>query len=642
MTSPISSIPSSPTSQLEDDCVSLPENGENYNYPMEMEFDPNDDFFPMDDFPYGNIPLGVELRSPSNTSPYSEDQRIEEFLPQHIGPTRLALGISSSDLEMLAEGRERIVETDTESSTSSPKEKDLLFFVREGNLTQVRELCTDATREQKVEAFIQALILRQQSIWQPLIDYFLNKENIDPNELDSEGNSPMHVALSLNSEAFLYMLERQEIVQDEHLLAHALYARNGELVNAVLNKMPVITAAQELLSKEIIKEETPMSLVSDVNLTLSLMFAFPTVPYELIKDILDNELNHPDESERPSFQNFLDIYIVGMVREDSKLLEVISEVFEENGIFEKGELKEFAEVYLHSLWASHVMGLTGFFFLDMSPLGREGAILEFAIPQFQKYMKLYLEAQIEKEEESRQLSEGRARQILAAVDRAHSPNRSLEEIQLSIAAGNSEIIVSGWKGHSITYVFHNGIFMICNRGDQSGDNPGIQVYAYDREKINKEILSDLLRKSSTSVNLDHNHMLQTIVAELEASHVGVIPMLGQKAGNCTIANQKASYFALLFSTGPSLERIEELPQEEKLALLESEINIAREQHRKTYKDFTTNLRKVVLRESIRFLNGNPIADQTLVRDLAQKGLNKGIINLPSSSEKRELVKEALL
>lgn len=99
-----------------------------------------------------------------------------------------------------------------------------------------------------------------------------------------------------------------------------------------------------------------------------------------------------------------------------------------------------------------------------------------------------------------------------------------------------------YKGHAVTFIKYNDLFVRCDRGENSLREGSVVVYHANRSKrLNNDFLKEMLYK-----RLSQEFVLSGIKKELGLVPVETLPVPSQIIGNCSWANVEASIPTLLF------------------------------------------------------------------------------------------------
>lgn len=109
-----------------------------------------------------------------------------------------------------------------------------------------------------------------------------------------------------------------------------------------------------------------------------------------------------------------------------------------------------------------------------------------------------------------------------------------------IEAGDPVAIMTQWPGHAVALAFQGTRCARANKGDLSGDKPGIRVHTI----ADKKNLRVALEKSMGSTSSDY--FLNGIETDLALQDEYYIQQKPQKVGNCAVANANGMETALLF------------------------------------------------------------------------------------------------
>lgn len=170
----------------------------------------------------------------------------------------------------------------------------------------------------------------------------------------------------------------------------------------------------------------------------------------------------------------------------------------------------------------------------------------------------------------------------------------LQKICDEIRGGSNDPIIlgAGYNWHSAQIVFYKGYFAYLNCGNGCGATPGWTLYKMgNMEKINPEYLHKIVNR--LDVGQSDYLTREKIKVDLEAEEIFYAPMKLQKVGNCTYKSLKAAIHFLL--TVWEL-KLDESASQENFSLASEKVKAASENAKISYKLFTGNDRKIVLKD----------------------------------------------
>jgi hypothetical protein len=121
---------------------------------------------------------------------------------------------------------------------------------------------------------------------------------------------------------------------------------------------------------------------------------------------------------------------------------------------------------------------------------------------------------------------------------------SIKEKVEKIRKGEVVFFPVSWKGHFVMLIFAGNRVYKCNRGDGSGDMPGVLAYEMQATDRLEEVLTALQNADRTPANQLLFNI--TMNQQLGLKFICLLPMKCQKVGNCAKASVNAAIFALLF------------------------------------------------------------------------------------------------
>jgi hypothetical protein len=125
-------------------------------------------------------------------------------------------------------------------------------------------------------------------------------------------------------------------------------------------------------------------------------------------------------------------------------------------------------------------------------------------------------------------------------------NLHKKNLYQALINGNIVAILSGWQDHSVNFVFFNNLIFVCNRGDRSSGEAGIQIYQLDMTKQERLLtaLSFLVRGRGPSTR----HYIEEGIHEfLGTKKIGHISLKEQSASNCSWTSSKAMLLAIFYA-----------------------------------------------------------------------------------------------
>jgi hypothetical protein len=197
--------------------------------------------------------------------------------------------------------------------------------------------------------------------------------------------------------------------------------------------------------------------------------------------------------------------------------------------------------------------------------------------------------------------------LTSSIGKIHaSVDYSPSEAAAAIIKGETVLVRAGTNSHFVFLVFaslkingetHHVVYK-CNRGEEAGLTPGVEVYRIKELSRLKETLEFIAEDRQDESGMDtFNNEINRL---LDLEPLDYLIMKPQMKDNCVKASTNAAFYALLFHTA--------LPQCEDDSLKAQELAYA------TYKQFTKNLRLTSLNRFLTF----PWTNHYLLGAISQK------------------------
>ncbi len=157
--------------------------------------------------------------------------------------------------------------------------------------------------------------------------------------------------------------------------------------------------------------------------------------------------------------------------------------------------------------------------------------------------------------------------LVQKISYAYEQSRinSLENVLNSIKTGNDPVFIhGGWDGHSVFIGFFGDYLCIINKGENLTNEKKVQVYHFDRQKLDLNDLKSLcddIDVFDTKAPFLYRDLMQKIDAQEDAVSQRIMNFIRkrncfplQTRGNCSVANCKPLiFFAKVFEKGPPSE-----------------------------------------------------------------------------------------
>lgn len=137
-----------------------------------------------------------------------------------------------------------------------------------------------------------------------------------------------------------------------------------------------------------------------------------------------------------------------------------------------------------------------------------------------------------------------------AVNRCYKAYRS----------GQPLVFPTGWTGHAINVVIDGEYLVITNRGDKYGPDENMRVFKIDRDQVTPEVIREIIDREALPPKIENRPNLSVdeyrkeylffdkLAGDLKAEkNYELIKVSDQKVGNCSYANNKQAYRALLYT-----------------------------------------------------------------------------------------------
>lgn len=135
----------------------------------------------------------------------------------------------------------------------------------------------------------------------------------------------------------------------------------------------------------------------------------------------------------------------------------------------------------------------------------------------------------------------------------HATKADAARLHQRYMEGKPLVIPTGWRGHALNVVIQGDLLIITNRGQrregEAGvEGPNMRIFTIkDPSKIDEAAIMKLLDNSNKDLVKERLAFFgQGIIDELGLEPLHEIEKSEQKVGNCTYANNKAAFQALLF------------------------------------------------------------------------------------------------
>ncbi len=113
--------------------------------------------------------------------------------------------------------------------------------------------------------------------------------------------------------------------------------------------------------------------------------------------------------------------------------------------------------------------------------------------------------------------------------------------------GEPVVLPTGWRGHAINVVIQGDYIVITNRGDRLHSDSNTRVFKIpDRTRVDETLVKRIIDTTQGGEKERKAFFSDGIVDELGLELFDEIPVGSQKVGNCTYANNKGAYRALLY------------------------------------------------------------------------------------------------
>lgn len=106
------------------------------------------------------------------------------------------------------------------------------------------------------------------------------------------------------------------------------------------------------------------------------------------------------------------------------------------------------------------------------------------------------------------------------------------------------LVVSGWDGHSISFVLYGDLLYRCNRGELAHDTHGVEIFHISNsDAINYELINIMLKAEG-----DPEFLSNELIELLSLSKLGGFEIPHQIVGNCVWANLEGGLEALIHAS----------------------------------------------------------------------------------------------
>lgn len=531
----------------------------------------------------------------------------------HLCPVRLARPADNTKEFELPDGLTAFgVDFFTRIASASPLNTEppsppnephtLIDCVVEDRLDLVKTAFASLTKNERIETLCYAIAHRRDSIIN-----FLRKNGVSIFGISNEGITPLNMAIACYSSKAIELIQQEKCIADPQYIAVAIYERNHDIIRLLLEKTLDIPAVLEVVAREVLKENSNQERLTNEELLVVFSTCFPITPLPLMKEILE-DLDGP-----MSLKDLYRLYSIAHLREDRGLIKLLSNLSKSS----EAELKE-ALAYCHAKNLSHLFGLDGQFYVGSKAFSSEGLNIAHGTLLFKNQLEAYMKDSSHKD--SPFLSQHKKR-VKGVVDKLMNPSRSVDQIVAAIKNGEPEMILSGWVNHTVGLFFHNGIFVQANRGEKSGDETGLEFFTYNPDKVSRETVITLLREMTWSYSLSSDYILNDLREELDLQVFGHFDMSGQEVGNCSWANAKALYLAMVITFESGVYQKDQEPSKQIRARLPKIAGKCKD----AYKAFTKFSRRHAALTDLPKAFENELLDTDFVVKLTRKAKAKGVL-----------------